>query len=733
MTNLKLKVNLEKCYGIDKLVYEFDFSKCHTFVIYAPNGVMKTSFANTFKDLANGKNPCDRIDDSIIPLFDINNSESGNQVQADSICVIEPYNEKAFDSEGKVLTLLANEVIRKEYLDIYSELEKEKQSLIKILKKISKSNNCEIELFNTFCNGKVNIFDIFLKIIDSAKKFSEKYDFKYNIIFDPQGKVKSFLDENKELFDEYCAKYNDLISHSDFFVKSGEIVFGTTEAKNISTSVKGNEFFIAGHGMNLKKYGSVENNKRFDEIVDEEIKKIFNDKDLKVIFDKVEKKLSANQTLIEFKKLIEKNPALVVKLSDYEQFRKEAWYSFLSQMLNELDNLVLLYKRKKPYIEAIIKKASEQRSEWENAIQEFKDRFFNMPFELNIENKSDAILNTQTPAISFKFKGKVIDRKKMLDILSRGEQRAFYILNVIFEVKSRQLSGKETLFIIDDIADSFDYKNKYAIVEYLHDISKVPTFYSIVMTHNFDFFRTLQSRVLVEHKWKNSLIAEKLTDEIKLIDAGSRNITDPFYNWKKGAAQDEKCLIACVPFVRNLIEYKDGETNDYRLLTHILHQKKVDTINNIKCTDNVCVNDLELIFSKVISVSSFKYSDKSKKIVDIIDNLIEVIKNQPNVDSIVLEDKIILAIGVRLKAEKYMWSKVTKQDSINGNQTGLLFQRYKDEFGTDQTHRNNIRILESVNIMTPENIHLNSFMYEPILDMGIDELKHLYEEVSKLN
>lgn len=29
-------------------------------------------------------------------------------------------------------------------------------------------------------------------------------------------------------------------------------------------------------------------------------------------------------------------------------------------------------------------------------------------------------------------------------------------------------------------------------------------------------------------------------------------------------------------------------------------------------------------------------------------------------------------------------------------------------------------------MMTPENIHLNSFMYEPILDMSYDHLKKLY-------
>ena len=37
-----------------------------------------------------------------------------------------------------------------------------------------------------------------------------------------------------------------------------------------------------------------------------------------------------------------------------------------------------------------------------------------------------------------------------------------------------------------------------------------------------------------------------------------------------------------------------------------------------------------------------------------------------------------------------------------------------------------------VNIMTPEHIHVNSFMYEPILDMDIVELHRLYHTIKNL-
>ena len=34
--------------------------------------------------------------------------------------------------------------------------------------------------------------------------------------------------------------------------------------------------------------------------------------------------------------------------------------------------------------------------------------------------------------------------------------------------------------------------------------------------------------------------------------------------------------------------------------------------------------------------------------------------------------------------------------------------------------------------MTHDNIHFNSFMYEPILDMRMDELKKLYQDLPEL-
>jgi hypothetical protein len=97
-----------------------------------------------------------------------------------------------------------------------------------------------------------------------------------------------------------------------------------------------------------------------------------------------------------------------------------------------------------------------------------------------------------------------------------------------------------------------------------------------------------------------------------------------------------------------------------------------------------------------------------------------------------LENKIVLAVATRLAAERYMIGKIKDDKFVAGiaaNQTQVLISKFKEKFPKqDET----IKILERVGLMTPENIHVNSFMYEPIVDMSDEHLKRLYTDVKKL-
>lgn len=266
-----------------------------------------------------------------------------------------------------------------------------------------------------------------------------------------------------------------------------------------------------------------------------------------------------------------------------------------------------------------------------------------MPFKLKIENKDDVILKTTTPSIKFIFhdsgEEKNIERKDLLEVLSQGERRALYILNIIFEVEARKKSGQKTLFIVDDIADSFDYKNKYAIIEYLRDISEEEKFYQIILTHNFDFYRSIEGRFIGRSNCKMII---KTTEKISLENAACLK---PFQYFKDNLHTNNKILIASIPFVRNLAEYS-GYDDEFTKLTSLLHIKSD--------TNNLTVQDLEEIFKKILKdKSSLQLNDPSKKIINLIFELAyELSQNTDEV--IALENKIVLSIAIRLKAENFM-------------------------------------------------------------------------------
>ena len=250
----------------------------------------------------------------------------------------------------------------------------------------------------------------------------------------------------------------------------------------------------------------------------------------------------------------------------------------------------------------------------------------------------------------------------------------------------------------------------------------------LILTHNFDFFRTVQMRILDSSRWTNSYMATKENGKVELLSAGNRKTTCPFEYWKPKISSSCNIQISCIPLVRNLIEYKEGtDSEEYNQLTLALHDKTN--------SDNITLEVVEKCFKICLKDVNFCLTDetKSKKIHDFIFEYADIVSIEDGSNELELEKKIVLAIGCRLKAEKYMWGKVSNKNPIGNCQTGKLFQRFKDEFIQDPKYKLVIKELELVVIMTPESIHLNSFMYEPILDMGCESLKELYKSISKLN
>ncbi len=438
------------------------------------------------------------------------------------------------------------------------------------------------------------------------------------------------------------------------------------------------------------------------------------------------------------------NPQFIIELKDIEEFKRLIWIELLRNNESDLNNLLSLYDTTFKDIDIIRRKAKNQETKWHEVIEIFKERF-DVPFIIETNNLEDVILQDDIPMFKYTFTAKdalrkEIKRDELLQTLSTGEKRAYYLLNLIYQVEIKRLEDKAGLLVLDDIADSFDYKNKYAIIEYINDIinmkssSRSNLFSVIILTHNFDFYRTIGSRLI--HR-DNCFIANVSEGCVKL-EKGEYLKTYFSYMKEQCLKNDKIFIIAAVPFVRNLIEYiysrDDDQYSDYDTLTSLLHIKKD--------TNSIQITDLQDIYNKYWLNEKGDFTVFGKKsITDLIDEAAEQITNSPNLlNSINIENKIVLSIAIRLNAEKYIIKQIKeyvddgderiKEIQSEANQTPRLFDCYKENKAQFPDCYEDI--LNKVIMMTPENIHMNSFMYEPIIDMQCAHLQKLYDNLKKL-
>lgn len=722
-----LQVEMEYCFGIKKLTHTFDFSRKNGCVIYAPNGTMKTSFAKSFEEFSKNKLPKDLVHTHRKTSFIVKKSDSSD-FPSDNVFVIHSYNDE-FKPENQS-TLLVNKELRKQYDKIYKEINEKKKEIFKILsQKSGLKKGVEEEIYSTFNNE--NLYDIFISInLNETNNELQKYlKFPpYKEIFDEKAISDLKKSVDISLLNNYIKRYNQLLETSKYLKKG---VFSHYNADEIGSSLEKNGFFKAYHTVNLydeekKEKIEIKQKQDLDELINQEKEQILNDKDLKDIFEKIDKAIKANKNTRNLRDLLEKHPDVAAELNNINSFKKNIWTSYFIAEKDNIKRLIELYDNGKNDIISIINSAKTEKTEWQKVLSTFKRRF-SVPFELKVSNQTDVILKDDAPVIEFIYKdfnntSEVNVKKDLLQsCLSQGEKRALYLLNIIFEIESLKREKENVLLIIDDIADSFDYKNKYAIIEYLKDIQESKNFKMIILTHNFDFYRTVANRL--GFKYKDSFLATKDSDCITLKKGGY--LSNIFYQWKREVHKNNRILIASIPFIRNIIEYTEGESSDnFYNLTCLLHIKGSQT-------ESFLVEDLNKIYKEVWNIENDLENND-----EIIFNLI--FKEANNIlnetcESINLENKIVLSIATRLLAEKYIIENVNSDliiNQINSNQTYKLIDLFKNKF-PDKEYE--IEILENVNLMTPENIHLNSFMYEPLLDMSDDYLKKIYQDVKNLN
>lgn len=731
----KLNIELTNCFGIDSLNHEFDFGKGNTFSIYARNGLMKTSFAKTFQLIQQGKK--ENISDAIFgePGSAIVQID-GQDIEKKQVFVVKSY-ESSYESD--ISSLLIKGDIQTQLKDVFKVRTKllkalEKDSGLKIKRTSLGKTVYELEptIVKDFDFNEKDILSNLMELASYEPEI-ECSDVPYSVIFDDTVLKKIKDTKFQEGIRDFITSSDEIYSSFEYLEK-GNLTL--PKLKDLKKSLVKDAFFVKQNKVILSGQDAITNS----EALEQHISNIETKIQQTPAYKAIENLLNDSKGIV-LKDIIETNPEIIgfLALDKLQTLKKCLWGSYIRHNSILFEELCDKYNDFSEAIDAL----EIDDTPWKKALDIFNQRF-TVPFMMNVVNLKGAIIGESVPQVEFSFKKgdtvKTIDRSKLekLDTLSQGEKRALYLLNIIFDIEQIKNTGEETLLVIDDIADSFDYKNKYAIIEYLYELAQVSNIYMLILTHNFDFYRTVASRLSVNRS--NRLIADYSNDVLKLEVEYYQD--KPFKNWKNNPK--EKDIFALLPFVRNLIEYGVDQNishtgEDFLFLTSLLHEKQDSR--------RITFGDIEPLYKHYAGVTQFDASVGTDVVV--LSKLYSVCDDITTFDT-KLENKIVLSIGIRHKAEEYIiqqihnytgqlsWRK-NKQNyrgtnvefmnfvQNNGNQTRELFNGYKQFGDADK-----IKILNEVNIMTPEHIHVNSFMYEPILDMDIVELHRLYHTIKNL-
>ena len=731
----KLNIELTNCFGIDSLKHEFDFGKGNTFSIYARNGLMKTSFAKTFQLIQQGKK--ENISDAIFgePGSAIVQID-GQDIEKKQVFVVKSY-ESSYESD--ISSLLIKGDIQTQLKDVFKVRTKllkalEKDSGLKIKRTSLGKTVYELEptIVKDFDFNEKDILSNLMELASYEPEI-ECSDIPYSVIFDDTVLKKIKDTKFQEGIRDFITSSDEIYSSFEYLEK-GNLTL--PKLKDLKKSLVKDAFFVKQNKVILSGQDAITNS----EALEQHISNIETKIQQTPAYKAIENLLNDSKGIV-LKDIIETNPEIIgfLALDKLQTLKKCLWGSYIRHNSILFEELCDKYNDFSEAIDAL----EIDDTPWKKAVDIFNQRF-TVPFMMNVVNLKGAIIGESVPQVEFSFKKgdtvKTIDRSKLekLDTLSQGEKRALYLLNIIFDIEQIKNTGEETLLVIDDIADSFDYKNKYAIIEYLYELAQVSNIYMLILTHNFDFYRTVASRLSVNRS--NRLIADYSNDVLKLEVEYYQD--KPFKNWKNNPK--EKDIFALLPFVRNLIEYGVDQNishtgEDFLFLTSLLHEKQDSR--------RITFGDIEPLYKHYAGVTQFDASVGTDVVV--LSKLYSVCDDITTSDT-KLENKIVLSIGIRHKAEEYIiqqihnytgqlsWRK-NKQNyrgtnvefmnfvQNNRNQTRELFNGYKQFGDADK-----IKILNEVNIMTPEHIHVNSFMYEPILDMDIVELHRLYHTIKNL-
>ena len=746
-----LNVNFANCYGLKQFqLSNINFSQCNKAIIYAPNGVMKSSLSQVFDDISKGKPTKDRIFNNVVSAYSITHytsqytfssaNPSATPSATDRIYVVNTFADSFDFTKETVSTLLADETTRNAYNVLMEQFSGEVRQIEEKLRTLTGLTKPQIKgkLINDLgLSATADWTDIFEKIHESLTEretLGFLDDCQYAELFNDKVLAIYSKREFANSIEEYITNLNSLLVDNPVLNER----FTDRNAETLGKELAKHNIFNAQHTICLKDGSTIIHSlDEWNTIVSEQLDRLYSTPELSTVFQKLKGLLTKNTETSRLRDIIVAHREIIPYFNNIDVFKKQVWLDCFSKLDLPFEQYYSRISQYTEQIRGLYEQAAAQSQRWQTIVAEFNRRF-RVPFEVQIENKANFLLKDEAPNLSFKYTRGItvqqtatLKKDDLIVSLSTGEKRALYLLYILFDLErirqQASAGGGQFLIIADDIADSFDYKNKYAIIEYLNDLANTNGIDLLMLTHNFDFYRTIKMRLGVSRS--NCFIAQR--DEEGVVSMTVFRYQKDFFKQviiaeiKDGnitTDEKKKLLFSSIPFYRNLCEYS-GKEDAYLKLTSFLHLKT----NPI---DTVAVNISELwnIINPFLDNATFTGTDEPY-----YDALIRIANScvADTTNEVLLDNKLVIAIAIRLKTEKFLQQTLIANGQTcvdaTSNQTREWFLQALP-FLTDEQKD----VVEEVNLITPESIHLNSFMFEPLIDISDWSLKELYRKVSAL-
>lgn len=745
-----LNGHFENCYGLKRFnLPNINFSRCNKALIYAPNGVMKSSLSKVFDDISKGSATSDRIFQNVISSYSVTHytsqyvfsSANATQLPAtDKVYVVNTFNNSFEFTKETVSTLLADETTRNAYNVLMAQFSGEIKQIEEKLRVLTGLTKPQIKgrlITDLGLTGTADWTDIFEKLNElySTRQTLEYLnDCTYLELFND--KVMAVYGKREFLasIEEYISSLNTLLENNPILNDR----FTDRNAETLGKEMAKHNLFDAQHTIHLKDGITVIHSlDEWNSAVNEQLDRLYSTPELSAAFQKLKKLLTSNGEVSRLRDIIAAHREIIPALRNIPALKVQTWLDCFSKLDVPFTDYYHNISQYTTQIKALYEQASAQSARWQAVVNEFNRRF-RVPFEVQIENKANFLLKDEAPNLSFKYTRGIVAQQSatlkkddLMVSLSTGEKRALYLLYILFDLERiRQQAtagGGQFLIVADDIADSFDYKNKYAIIEYLNDLGNTSGIDLLILTHNFDFYRTVKLRLDVARN--NCYIAQR--DEEGIVSVTEFKYQKDFFKnvviagIKDGNITNDtkkKLLISSIPFYRNLCEYS-GKDIEYSKLTCFLHLKTtpLDTLA-------VKISDLWNLINPFLNNTFFSGADE-----DYYSSVIRIASAcaTDTTNEVLLDNKLVIAIAIRLLTEKFMKNTLILNGQVcsdaGSNQTREWFNQVKPFLTSEQ-----ISVIEEVNLITPESIHLNSFMFEPLIDISDWTLKDLYTRVTNL-